>query len=229
MIQPQGRVVSFSVLANVPFEVVIFQHLLQTRPRLEHRGRKRKRPETWRAFRRTSQSCRYNYSWKSRASLLPISNQNESHLILHNRAHSHTQSRGTVALYRMLTQWKISEPQKQRPLVKSGSYADGYQANRPWTVITDEDLSLTRLSNCNLSHTTADDPYLMHHCFSHLSICLLTYLKSFYLHKATTQLPTNNQYQIKSLSIARSWRWVMIDSEATSCKWMDWKLKVDGQ
>lgn len=163
MIQPQDWVYSFSIVPNFPFQVVILQRLLQTRPPLERRGRKRKRPETWHGFRRTSQSSRYNYSWKSRASLLPISNQNESHLILQNHAHSHTlthtQSGGTVALYRMLTQWKISEPQKQRPLVKSGSYADGYQANRPWTVITDEELSLTWLSNCNLSYAPAVAPY----------------------------------------------------------------------
>lgn len=46
--------------------------------------------ETECSFRRTSRSRRCNYSWKSRASLLPISNQKESHLILQNHARTDT-------------------------------------------------------------------------------------------------------------------------------------------
>lgn len=111
------------------------------------KGEKGKGPR--RSFQRISLSRRYNYSWKSRASLFPISNQKESHLILQNCAraqtHKHTQSRGTVALYHT-TQWKISEPRKQSPLVKSEYSTDGYQANRPWRVVPNVELSLTWLS-----------------------------------------------------------------------------------
>lgn len=58
------------------------------------------------------------------AGLFPISNLNESHphpLKAHRRAHTHTHHGLERQLPLMTTQWKISEPQKQRHLVELGN------------------------------------------------------------------------------------------------------------